>query len=70
MKETVLLDIAGMTCGHCVGRVTQALRGVEGVEVLRVAVGSATVSYDPDDVSPSALDDAIEAQGYSVKATR
>ncbi len=70
MKETVLLDIAGMSCGHCVAAVTKALRGVDGIEVDKVAVGSATVSFDPSVVSSDTIAQAIEAQGYTVSAPR
>ncbi len=31
-----LLDVTGMTCGHCEGRVAEALRGVPGVQAVEV----------------------------------
>ena len=61
------IEIKGMTCGHCVHAVTEALRGVPGVEkVLGVDLktGQASVQGAPD---PAALVKAVEEEGY--KAT-
>ena len=44
MKE-IQIDISGMSCGHCVARVTKALSSVPGVRVDDVQVGSARVAY-------------------------
>jgi len=61
---TLTLTIQGMTCGHCVGRVTQALRGLDGVHVESVTVGRARVHYDEARVSPARIVGAIEEAGY------
>ena len=66
--EHMSMDIGGMSCGHCVGRVTKALLGVEGVQVEQVNVGEATVAYDPAKTSESQIAKAVEAQGYTVSA--
>lgn len=61
------LKIEGMTCGHCVARVTGALEGVPGVskaEVNREA-GSATVEHE---ATVEQLVEAVEEQGYKAKA--
>lgn len=44
-SEKVVLDIEGMSCGHCVGRVKDALSAVDGVASADVSLdpGSATV---------------------------
>ena len=44
--ETVTLSISGMTCGHCVTSVREALAAVPGVQVQNVRVGSAEVRLD------------------------
>ena len=41
------MQITGMTCGHCVAGVTRALKGVPGVTVDQVVIGTASVAYDP-----------------------
>ena len=60
------IDISGMTCGHCVGSVTRALKGLDGVAVEQVTVGKATVSYDATATSPATIAAAIEDEGYRV----
>jgi len=60
----ITIEIKGMTCGHCVGAVREALQGVPGVEkVLEVNLqpGSAKVQGTAD---PAALVKAIEEEGY------
>ncbi|HKG95417.1 MAG TPA: heavy-metal-associated domain-containing protein [Gemmatimonadaceae bacterium] len=65
--ERVTLDIAGMSCGHCVGAVTRALQSVNGVAVERVSVGSATVAFDPAVVSTDDVARAVEEAGYEAR---
>jgi copper chaperone len=62
------MDISGMTCGHCVGSVTRALKGLDGVTVEQVTLGKAKVSYDAGATSPAQIAQAIEEEGYSVVA--
>jgi copper chaperone len=64
--ERVTINIAGMSCGHCVGAVTKALKQLGGVQVEQVTVGSATVAYDPDVNSAERIARAIEDAGYEV----
>jgi len=66
--DRIKLKIDGMSCGHCVSSVDRALRGVNGVNVEQVGVGSATVSYDPGTTSTDAITRAIENEGYTVAA--
>ena len=68
--ERVTLEIDGMSCGHCVRSVDQALKALEGVAVEQVAIGTATVSYDPAATSVDRLRDAVEDEGYQVTGTR
>ena len=62
--ERLDLDIEGMSCDHCVRAVRTALEGVDGAEVERVAIGSATVRYDPARTSPDAITNAVADEGY------
>ncbi|MDE3244877.1 MAG: heavy-metal-associated domain-containing protein [Acidobacteriota bacterium] len=60
----ITMEIKGMTCGHCVHAVTEALRGVPGVEdVLEVDLrtGKAQLQGAAD---PAALVRAVEGEGY------
>ena len=60
------MEISGMTCGHCVGAVTRALKELDGVAVEQVTVGTARVDYDAATASPEQITRAIEDEGYRV----
>ena len=66
--ERITLKIDGMTCGHCVGAVTRALKGMQGVNLEQASIGSATVSYDPAVTSEARISETIADEGYSVAA--
>ena len=60
----VTLSIAGMTCGHCVAAVQEALEGVPGLAASRVAIGSAQLDAGSDAVVRDAVR-AIADAGYA-----
>jgi copper chaperone CopZ len=64
------LSITGMSCGHCVGAVRQALAALPGVTVTNVAIGSATLAYDPAAVTPDRIAQAVTDEGYPATAAR
>ena len=65
--ERVQIEIGGMSCGHCVRAVEQALAGLEGVKVEEVRVGSATVEYDPAVAGAERIEQAIQDEGYQAR---
>ncbi|HEU4630549.1 MAG TPA: heavy-metal-associated domain-containing protein [Gemmatimonadaceae bacterium] len=67
MNRTTL-TIDGMSCGHCVLSVKQALEGLDGVTVEHVAIGAATVAYDPAVASPDQIVEAVSDAGYTAAA--
>lgn len=66
--ERVTLTIQGMTCGHCVNTVTDALKGVDGVKVAKVRLEDqhAEVTYDPAHASVDQMKEAVKTAGYTV----
>jgi copper chaperone len=64
--ERLHLQIQGMSCGHCVSRVREALSRMTGVEVGPVAVGSAEVGYDPARTTQEQILQTVEDLGYQV----
>ncbi|MHC4406407.1 MAG: heavy metal translocating P-type ATPase, partial [Planctomycetota bacterium] len=66
-SEHVLLDVEGMHCAGCAGRVEKALAGVPGVAAARVnlVTRQASVEFQPARVGPAGLVAAVEAGGYS-----
>lgn len=65
-KEKKELDVEGMTCGHCVKRVTEALRSVDGVKKAEVSIesGKAEVTLEAGEVDDETLARAVEEAGY------
>jgi copper chaperone len=66
--ERLTLAIDGMSCGHCVARVKQALAGAPGVHVDAVSIGAASVSYDAAQTSAEKIAGAVSAAGYPARA--
>ncbi len=66
-RQHVELDIVGMTCASCVGRVEKALAKVDGVSEAQVNLATevASVSYDTDRVGLDQLTEAVAAAGYT-----
>ncbi len=67
---TQTLEIGGMTCGHCLRMVQQALGSLEGVTLDELRIGKATVTFDETQVTPESIADAVRDAGYDVLATK
>lgn len=68
MKEQLTLSIDGMHCDACVRRVTTALQRIEGVNIDTVKVGSAQLSFDPEETSPKEIAEAVNRIGFRATA--
>ena len=68
-RETVTLEIEGMTCASCVGRVEKALRAGPGVLKASVNLASetATVKYLAGATSPADIAALATAAGYPAR---
>jgi copper chaperone CopZ len=68
---TTVLKVSGMSCGHCVKTVTEALEGVDGVARADVDLqrGRATVEYDEGRTNPRALASVVTDEGYMAEET-
>lgn len=69
--QSVDLQVGGMTCASCVGRVERALKKVPGVQdaVVNLATERASVQLQGD-VAVGALIAAIEKAGYEAQAVQ
>lgn len=66
MKNYVL-EIQGMMCSHCTGRVEKALAAVDGVQSVNVSLENACAEVAAaDNVTGEVLKNAVTAQGYEV----
>jgi len=69
MSRRLTLPIEGMSCASCVANVETALKGLAGVQEVRVnlATEQATVAYDPTRVTLQDLRKAVEEIGYGLR---
>ncbi len=68
-KNKTTLSVEGMTCGHCVMRVTKALEGLDGVKSAKVSLDKkeAEVVFKGDKIDTKVLVSAVEEAGYQAK---
>lgn len=63
------LDIEGMTCSSCAGRIERRLNKIDGVQAtVNFAMESARVNY-PESTDPGELVEAVESVGYGASAS-
>ena len=64
---SLVLEVQGMSCAHCVAAITSAVSALPGVADVHVdlASGAVRVDGDPDRAAVTA---AIEDAGYDVAA--
>jgi copper chaperone len=65
IMKTETLTIEGMSCGHCVKAVKEAIE-TTGAKTEKVEVGSAQLQYDETKISRDKIILAIEEEGYKV----
>jgi copper chaperone CopZ len=67
--ETIVIKIAGMSCGGCVNSVRNVLTAINGVTKIDVSLpdAQATVEYDLARTTPSNLKAAIRDAGYDTE---
>jgi copper chaperone CopZ len=66
MKD-ITLAISGMSCGHCLNAVNQAINAVPDVVVKSVKIGRAELRVPDADPAGNEVKAAIERAGYKVE---
>lgn len=68
-KNNATLKLRGMSCASCANSIEDAIRSVPGVSECSVNFGAeqATVTYDSKKTDLEAIQDAIDAAGYSAQ---
>ncbi|MFN3310481.1 MAG: heavy metal translocating P-type ATPase [Thermomonas sp.] len=67
-QSPLRLDIEGMTCASCAGRIEKALRKVEGVREASVNLATETAAVIAPGVPAARLIQAVEQAGYQARA--
>ena len=68
-KESVLIQVEGMTCGSCVKSIESHVGSLPGVRTISVSLEKkeAVITYDHSVTSPTELRDAIYDMGFDAK---
>ncbi len=64
MSETLVFDVKGMTCDHCVHAVTEAAKSVPGVTAAHVDLASNLAKVEGEGFDAERIIAAIEEEGY------
>lgn len=62
---TTTVKITGMSCGHCVMSVKNALKDLPGIRNLNVMIGQASFESDGA-VDTKKIKEIVEEEGYEV----
>ena len=66
--DTITLRIEGMSCGHCLRAVSEALRKAPGVlQIETVEMGRAEVTIDGSVTTPAKVAEAVGEAGYQAE---
>ncbi|CAN7563051.1 heavy-metal-associated domain-containing protein [Mycobacterium frederiksbergense] len=66
---SIVLEVQGMSCGHCVSAITAAVTPLAGVTSVDVDLSGGTVTVDGT-ADAGAVTAAIEDSGYDVSPAR
>ena len=60
------INVSGMTCNSCVGKVTAAVSSVPGVEDVDIDIATGEVTVIGDQVDLETVKSAVEEAGYKI----
>ena len=58
------LAIEGMSCSHCLNAVNKSLAALPGVSIKSLRIGRAELEYEPEQIDPARIAEAVRAAGY------
>jgi copper chaperone len=59
------VQITGMSCGHCLHAVNEALSSQPGIQVESLRMGRADVRYDEQAIDAAGIESLIAEAGYT-----
>lgn len=65
-NDELTYSVHGMSCGHCVAAVADAVEQVSGVESVHVALETKLVTVTGTGIDDAAVRAAVEQAGYEV----
>jgi copper ion binding protein len=68
IRAPEVFEVEGMTCGHCVGSVSESVQEVDGVREVSVDLATGRLEVQTDQgVSRESIDSAVRAAGYTLR---
>ncbi|WP_449620398.1 copper chaperone CopZ [Robertmurraya sp. Marseille-Q9965] len=66
--ENVILNVKGMSCGHCVKAVEGSVGELKGVNSVKVNLeeGTVAIDFNSAEVTLDQIKETIDDQGYDV----
>lgn len=61
----ISFQVNDMTCGHCVGSITKAVKAVDGGATVQIDLPTHRVEIQPTQANAAELGDAIKKAGYT-----
>ena len=61
----IAFEVSDMSCGHCVGAITQALKAADPQAQVQVDLASRSVRIEAPQLGEPQLAEAIRAAGYT-----
>jgi len=63
------INVTGMTCSSCAGRVETALNGADGISnaSVNLALENASIRFDPEKISPDEIKKIVADAGYGAE---
>jgi len=61
----ISFQVNDMTCGHCVGAITQALKTADATANVRFDLAAHRVHIEPGEADAAGLSEAIKQAGYA-----
>ena len=66
----IAFEVKDMTCGHCVGAITQAVKAQDPGATLQIDLAAHRVEIDASQVPAAQWRDVIQAAGYTAVAVQ
>ena len=61
----IAFEVKDMTCGHCVGAITQALKSADKDAKVQIDLATHRVQVEPAEADARTLAEAIKDAGYT-----
>jgi copper chaperone len=61
----IILNVSGMTCGHCEAAVSKAIKSITGVQTVEVSRATGTATIEGNNINTDSLIAIVIEEGYT-----